>query len=219
MRQLLADETEQLLDVSARAMSTLHARAGHRPGQGEGVAAVPDAPGPEPENEGLKGLARKLTQRPRRAEDKTGRGDAKTWEMKTLLAAAEQGGDMRIAAGGRAASLSALQAGLTDLAINLSALGQQPPGTDEWKQYLAGDRGVFARRLAAAIDNEAVDRITALYRDDARFHDAADAYLSEFEMLLERTKEGDGGALLTSTLLSADTGKVYLAIAYALGRL
>ena len=121
MRQLIASETEQLLDVSARAMSTLHARAGHPPRQAV-LPPMGEAARPEPENEGLKGLARKLTARPRRAEGKTGRPDAKAWEMKTLLAAAEQGDDLRLRPGGQAASLSALEAGLADLAINLSAL-------------------------------------------------------------------------------------------------
>ncbi len=220
VRQMMAAETEQILDLSARTMSTLHARS-------TGKLTPPDLGGPmkpvaEPESEGLKGLARKLTAR--KPSEKSSRGDGKSWEMKTLLAAAEQEGTIRLPKSDRAeldkaATLGALELALADMAIDLSALDETQPGDDDWKRYLAGDRAVFARRLADTIDDQAVDRITDLYRDDTRFHDAADAYLSEFETLLARAREGDGGGLLTSTLLSADTGKVYLAIAYALGRL
>jgi len=219
VRQMMAAETEQILDLSARTMSTLHARS-------TGKVTAPDQGGPmkpaaEPESEGLKGLARKLTARPKRGNE----AGAKTWEMKTLLAAAEQEGDIRLPKSSdksgldTAAILGALELALADMAIDLSALDDSQPGDEDWKRYLAGDRAVFARRLSGTIDEQAVDRITNLYRDDKRFHDAADAYLREFENLLARAKEGDGGGLLTSTLLSADTGKVYLAIAYALGRL
>jgi hypothetical protein len=225
IRQTMAAEIQQLLDMSARTMSTIHARSASR-APPESAAPMKSA---EAEPEGLKGLARRLTAR---KSDKRP-AESKGWEMKTLLAAAEQDGDeIRLTPPGAssatqgsgmgintAATVGALQLALADMAINLSALDSAQPGDEEWKRYLSGDRVVFARRLADAIDESAVDRISNLYRDDKSFHDAADAYLAEFENMLVRAREGDGGGLLTSTLLSADTGKVYLAIAYALGRL
>lgn len=219
VRQMVATETEQMLDLSARAMATLHARANKAAPPTAETSDVPKAQA-EVEAEGLKGLARKLTTR---KSEKSGRKeDSKGWEMKALLAAAEQG-EIRPAPAPKsgidtAITLGALEGALADMAINLSALDDVQPGDEDWKRYLAGDRAVFARRLAETIDSGSVDRITSLYRDDKQFHDAADAYLGEFETLLAQAREGNNG-LLTSTLLSADTGKVYLAIAYALGRL
>ena len=96
---------------------------------------------------------------------------------------------------------------------------QAAVGWEDPKLWWPDEPNLYVLRTTVKIDGKAVDRIANLYRDDKRFHDAADAYLAEFENLLARAKEGDGGGLLTSTLLSADTGKVYLAIAYALGRL
>jgi hypothetical protein len=220
VRQAMAMETEQILDLSARTLSTIHARStGKAPPPEAGAPAKPAA---EPEPEGLKGLARKLTAR--KAPDKQARGDGKSWEMKTLLAAADEGEVRPLKPGTpgseTAATLGALEHVLADMAIDLSALDTSEPSDEDWKRYLSGDRAIFARRLSSTIDSQAVDRIATLYRDNKRFHDAADAYIAEFESLLGQARQGDGGGgLLTSTLLSADTGKVYLAIAYALGRL
>ncbi len=215
VRQMVQSETEQMLDLSARMLSTVHARTAQT-GKVQAAQAAND-PG---EGDGLKGLARRLTQRPKRGADLRGGGD-KTWEMKALLAAVESGDPApRELAGGTAAAIGALQMALADMAVDLEAIDtHSATGNEDWRRYLSGDRAVFARRLAGAIDEGAVDRITTLYRDDARFHEAADAYMSEFENLLARAREGDGGGLLASSLLSADTGKIYLAIAYALGRL
>jgi len=212
VRQMVRTETEQILDLSARTLSTIHARTATRPLPREKVEE-PAAP----DNEGLRGLARKLTQRPKRKPEE---GEAKNWQMSTLLAAAETGEarkDLRPAA---AAALGALQAALNDLAIDLDAISSNAePHEDEWRRYLAGDRAVFARKLALSIDDSMVHRITSLYRENARFRDSANAYIQEFEALLTRAREGDGGGLLASTILSADTGKIYLTVAYALGRL
>ena len=221
VRQMVRAETEEILDLSARTLSTIHARTTPRPpaprSKGE-----PEQPPEAPESEGLIGLARKLTQRPRKKDADTRSGsEPKAWEMSTLLAAVETSeGKNRELKPTSAAMLGALEAALADMAVDLDAISADAaPGEDEWRRYLAGDRAVFARRLAKAIDHDAVNRIAALYRENARFRDAANAYMADYEGLLARAKEGDGGGLLTSTMLSADTGKIYLAIAYALGRL
>jgi hypothetical protein len=105
--------------------------------------------------------------------------------MKTLLAAVEDRAAAQAASvwqrrgAGRAGNGAGRHGGGSGSDVMDAA-----PGDDDWKRYLSGDRAVFARKLAAAIDDAAIDRITTFYREDARFHDAADAYLSEFESLL-----------------------------------
>lgn len=213
VREMVRSETDEILDLSARTLSTIHARTAQRGGpraQSAGAAASEESDG-----DGLLGLARKLTQRPRRKEI-----EGKGWEMSQLLAAAEEGGKGKDLKPVAAAALGALQVALADLAIDLDMLaGDDGPSDEEWRRYLSGDRSVFARRLAQVIDNDAVNRIATLYRENARFRDAANTYLGEFETMLARAHQGDGGGLLASSILSADTGKIYLAIAYALGRL
>jgi hypothetical protein len=223
VRQMVRTETEEILDLSARTLSTIHARSTPRPITPRSKAEAEIQP-VQPESEGLIGLARKLTQRPKkRAGEGETRGAAPEgkWEMSTLLAAVEGSeGKNRELKPTSAATLGALEAALADMAVDLDAISADTaPGEDEWRRYLAGDRTVFARRLAKVIDNDAVNRIASLYRENVRFREAANGYIGEFEALLARAKEGDGGGLLTSTILSADTGKIYLAIAYALGRL
>lgn len=220
IRQMVQAETDQMLDLSARTLSTIHARNAQA-GRVPPPSAVPVAEAP-PEPEGLKGLARKLTQRPKRPPDLRGtKGENKGWEMKTLLAAVESSETTeRELSQASAAAMGALQMALADMAVDLNAISSEAtPGSEEWKRYLAGDRAVFARHLAAAIDESAVDRIATLYRENENFHTSANAYMAEFEALLARAREGDGGGLLASSILSADTGKIYLTIAYALGRL
>jgi hypothetical protein len=216
VREMLRTETEEILDLSARTISAIHARTAIKQQRSEGEAAQSDP-------DSLLSRARKLTQRPKRKTEQrpAETNDPKGWNMSTLLAALEDGEakdkELRPAS---AAALGALEAALADMAIDLAAFDTGPaPGEEEWRRYLAGDRTVFARRLAESIDSDAMNRIVNLYRENAKFREAADTYMADFEALLDKAKEGDGGGLLTSTMLSADTGKIYLALAYALGRL
>lgn len=220
VREMMKTETEEILDISARTISTLHARTAMR---GIEQHVDGDAAGERGDQDGLLARARRLTQRTRRAKDTRPQkeDDGKGWDMSTLLAAVEtsETRDKELNASS-AAALGALEAALSDMALDLSAFDTGPaPGEDEWRRYLAGDRAVFARRLAGVIDSDAINRITNLYRENAPFRETSDNYMREFETLLARAKEGDGAGLLASSMLSSDTGKIYLALAYALGRL
>lgn len=217
VRELVQSESEAILDFSARMLATVQARTGGRARMEETAAPSESFDAPS-DGEGLLGLARRLTQRPPQRA-KRPEPENKAWEMRALLSAVEDGASGKTLQPGGAAALGALQAALSDMAIDLQALVPgKPPGEDEWRLYLKGDRSIFARRIADGIDAETVERISACYRDRPAFREAANIYLSEFEVLLAKAREGDGG-LLASAVLGAETGKIYLALAYALGRL
>ncbi len=219
MRQTMRSETEQMIDISARTLATLHARTAARRGlSGPEVGLrenhAPAEPAQQPGS--LLNLARRITGPKRKNEERS-----KTFELSAVLAAAETS-DVKLQTGlktNAAMALAALEAALADLAIDLSPVTGDSANPSLWRRYLDGDRGAFARRIAQAIGPEIVDRIAGLYRDSSEFRDAANTYLKEFEVLLVHVKDSDHDGLLASTLLTADTGKIYLTVAYALGRL
>lgn len=208
VRTLIARETGALLDLSTQALARLHSHTGARP-----LSAPADGAANSAADDGLRGLARKFTQRAKRKE-------GSRWQMSQLLAAVDSAQDARTLRPGAAAALGALEIALSDLAIDLNQLlGADGAAAEDWRRYMQGDRSVFARRLAESIDADSLERICSLYRDDDRFREAANTYLEEFERLLERARVGDGEGLLAASLLRGDTGRIYLAVAYALGRL
>lgn len=226
VRDVVRQESEAMLTLSAEVLATLHSRA-TPPVALKSEKALP----PDEAEAGLGFFRRRLGG----GKHKTGTGkvwapgDAeKDWQISTLLAAAEGPAHPRQSPKQppkqpQATALLILQATLTDMAVDLDAIASDDgPQLTEWRKFLAGDRGVFARKLASAIDGETVHRIAMLYRENAVFRDSADTYLREFEALMAEVRKNDTagqGSLLATSLLSADTGKIYLAISYALGRL
>ena len=88
-----------------------------------------------------------------------------------------------------------------------------------WAAYLKGDRGVFTRRAVRLLDAGEARAIVGLYDEDATFRERVNRYIHDFESMLRAVLSQRDGSSLAMTLLSADMGKLYVAMAQAIERL
>jgi hypothetical protein len=108
---------------------------------------------------------------------------------------------------------------LQALAIDLDRALEQSPPPDLWQRYQAGERNVFTRRLYNISGRQLYDRIAVKYRGEAEFRENVDRFVDLFERLLASAAARDRDNILVETYLTSDTGKVYLMLAQASGRL
>lgn len=108
---------------------------------------------------------------------------------------------------------------LQSLSIDIDRALEEEPQLDLWKRYRAGERNVFARRLASLKGKEPHTRITERYQSNAEFRGDADRYMTQFETLLADASEKNPDGLVAETYLSSDVGKVYALLAEATGRI
>ena len=88
-----------------------------------------------------------------------------------------------------------------------------------WAHYLKGDRGVFTRRAVRLLDTGDARDVARLYEEDLGFREQVNRYIHDFEAMLRAVLTQREGAPLGVTLLSADMGKLYVALAQAIERL
>ncbi|MBL8783167.1 MAG: hypothetical protein JNL06_19705 [Alphaproteobacteria bacterium] len=108
---------------------------------------------------------------------------------------------------------------LQAMAIDLDRFLEDDPPLDLLRRYRAGERNVFARRLVSILGREQTERIARKYREDGEFKETVERYVQQFEALMEQTARSDRENVLVETYLTSQTGKVYVALASAIGRL
>jgi len=108
---------------------------------------------------------------------------------------------------------------LNSLSVDLArALDHEAP-IDLWHRYKKGERNVFTRRLYTLRGQRIFDEIEEKYRGDNEFKSDVDRYILDFEKLLNSVAKSDRENMLAETYLTSETGKVYLMLAHASGRL
>ena len=105
------------------------------------------------------------------------------------------------------------------MAIDLDRALGDDPAPDLWRRYVGGERSVFTRRLVQTIGRDGADRIAQRYAADNEFRHHADRYMGEFEGLLDDAAARDRDQVLAETFLTSQTGRLYILLASATGRL
>ena len=193
----------------------------------EAPPALTDGTQPEKSEPGKPewfGFARRLAGLIRREPDVQAKAD---WRLSTALANVDERGfaGPRRAADSHKTSIDLHREALhvveklQALAIDLDRALGDDPAPDLWRRYVNGERSVFTRRLVAMIGREGADRIAERYAADTDFRTHADRYMSEFEGLLDDAAARDRDQVLAETFLTSQTGRLYLLLAAATGRL
>ena len=135
------------------------------------------------------------------------------WSLGDLLDRASQdegdGGDQGSAAG-RNALIN-----VDSLATALDPI----TAADIWTRFRSGERGILSRGVYTSHGQEAFDEMSERYRADQGFRHSVNRYLTDFERLLSDAENKDPGGRIAQNYLLSETGRVYLLLAHASGRL
>lgn len=90
---------------------------------------------------------------------------------------------------------------------------------DLWKQYYAGDHGVFVRYLSNNMTKNEIATIRQDYESKPDFRVVVDKYLEDFNSLIASARQNNRAGTLLALISGSDIGKVYYVLARALGKL
>ena len=108
---------------------------------------------------------------------------------------------------------------LNSTAIDVTKILSNEVTDTAWASYLRGDRGIFTRRAVKLLDAGEVREIARHYEAEPEFREQVNRYIHDFEAMLRNVLATRDGTPLSVTLLSSDTGKLYVALAQAIERL
>jgi len=118
--------------------------------------------------------------------------------------------------GGRSAASS----GAGQLRIDeLSRAIDNRTAADVWYRMRAGERGVLGRHIYTYEGQATFDEVSSRYDRDSEFRNTVDRYIGDFERLLAEAEQSDPAGHMLQNYLTSETGRVYLLLAHASGRL
>jgi predicted DNA-binding protein len=153
-----------------------------------------------------------------------GRRGAGSWSVGDLLTRASDA-DQGYAAGGqgfgaRAATPPPPAAPGGQLRLDEIARAiDYSTAVDVWQRFRTGERGVLGRHIYSAEGQATFDEVSRRYDREADFRGTVDRYIGDFERLLGEAEASDPEGRMLQNYLTSESGRVYLLLAHASGRL
>ena len=88
-----------------------------------------------------------------------------------------------------------------------------------WSRFRAGQRGVMVRSIYTVDGRTAFDEVQRRYKSEPAFRETVDRYMLDFEQLLRDADQRDGSGRTAQSYVTSDSGRVYLFLSHASGRL
>ena len=88
-----------------------------------------------------------------------------------------------------------------------------------WSRFRAGQRGIMVRSIYTTEGRATFDEISERYKSDVDFQRTVDRFLLDFERLVRDVEQKDPSGRAVHNHLISDSGRVYLFLAHASGRL
>jgi hypothetical protein len=90
---------------------------------------------------------------------------------------------------------------------------------DVWQRFRSGERGVLGRHIYSADGQTMFDEVVRRYDREPDFRMTVDRYIGDFERMLGEAEASDPDGRMLHNYLNSESGRVYLLLAHASGRL
>jgi hypothetical protein len=142
------------------------------------------------------------------------------WSLGDLLARASHDEEALAEARAAAEAASAARATPFRLDVAVIARGVNPATASAiWNRIRAGQRNVMVRSIYSPDARSAFDQVATRVKTDSELAQTVSRYLSDFERIIKDADARDTSGRLAHTHLISDTGRVYLFLAHASGRI
>ena len=109
--------------------------------------------------------------------------------------------------------------GLDSITSDIARLVDGAAAAEVWERWRQGDTGSMTRRLYTAAGQQAFEDIRRRIRSEPAFRESVSRYVQEFERLLAKIGQNDRDGQQSRAAMLSDSGKVYMMLAHAAGRL